>query len=50
MPIDDPDMETIQTWFIHTPKWHKARRMERTVAYVCTAIAALIALALWVRV
>ena len=50
MPIDDPDMIIIQTWFIHTPKWHKARRMERTVAYVCTAIAALIALALWVRV
>jgi hypothetical protein len=50
MPIDDPDMETIQTWFIHTPQWHKSRRMERTVAYIFTAIAALIALAMWIKV
>jgi hypothetical protein len=50
MPIDDPDMEIIQTWFIHTPQWHKARRIERLVIIGFTSIAALIMLAMWVRV
>jgi hypothetical protein len=49
MPIDDPDMEIIQTWFIHTPKWHKARRMEKVVMFTFTALAALITLAMWVK-
>jgi hypothetical protein len=49
MPIDDPDMEIIQTWFIHTPQWHKARRMEKVVMFWCTAIAGLIMLAMWVK-
>jgi hypothetical protein len=50
MPIDDPDMIIIQGWFIHTPQWHKARRIERLVIIGFTSIAALIMLAMWVRV
>jgi hypothetical protein len=49
MPIDDPDMIIIQGWFIHTPEWHRSRRMERTVAYFCLAIAVLIMFAMWVK-
>lgn len=29
MPIDDPDMETIQSWFICSEKWHRQRRVEK---------------------
>ena len=49
MPIDDPDMIKIQGWFICKPEWHKARNMERIVTTVCTAIAVLIMLAMWVK-
>lgn len=48
MPIDDPDMITIQSWFICKPQWHKARSVERIVTIVCTTIALLIMLAMWV--
>jgi hypothetical protein len=49
MPIDDPDMITIQSWFICKPQWHKSRNMERTVLVGCTFFAVLIMLAMWVR-
>jgi hypothetical protein len=49
MPIDDPDMITIQSWFICKPEWHKARKMERLVLIVCTTIAMLIMLAMGIK-
>jgi hypothetical protein len=49
MPIDDPDMITIQSWFICKPEWHKARNMERLVITVCTIVSVLIMLAMWVK-
>ena len=42
MPIDDPDMITIQSWFICKPQWHKARSMERIVYIWSTVFAILI--------
>jgi hypothetical protein len=42
MPIDDPDMITIQGWFICKPEWHKARSMERVVYIWSTVFALLI--------
>ena len=42
MPIDDPDMITIQGWFICKPEWHRARRMERVVYIWSTALVLLI--------
>lgn len=41
MPIDDPDMITIQSWFICKPEWHKARSMERIV-YIGSSVVALV--------
>ena len=40
MPIDDPDMETIQGWFICSEEWHRQRNMERIVysSSVCVAL------------
>jgi hypothetical protein len=43
MPIDDPDMITIQGWFICKPEWHKARNLERLVC-IWSAIFALLIL------
>ena len=31
MPIDDPDMETIQSLFICSEEWHRQRNMERII-------------------
>jgi hypothetical protein len=31
MPIDDPDMETIQGWFILPPELHRQRKIEKIV-------------------
>ena len=39
MPIDDEDMLYIQTLFIHTPKWHRQRNLERITLIVCTGFA-----------
>lgn len=41
MPIDDPDMITIQGWFICKPEWHKARRMDKII-YAISGIVGLI--------
>jgi hypothetical protein len=40
MPIDDPDMETIQGWFICSEEWHRQRNIERIVysSSVCVAL------------
>ena len=46
MPIDDPDMITIQSWFICKPQWHKARSMERVVYIWSTAFALAICIAM----
>jgi len=48
MPIDDPDMETIQGWFILTPKLHRQRKIEKIVLVSCTSMALLICLAMLV--
>jgi hypothetical protein len=42
MPIDDPDMITIQGWFICKPEWHKARNLERLVYMWSTILVLLI--------
>ena len=42
MPIDDPDMITIQSWFICKPEWHKARNLERLVYMWSTILVLLI--------
>lgn len=42
MPIDDEDMIYIQSLFIHSPKWHRQRNIERTTVIVCTAFVILI--------
>ena len=42
MPIDDPDMIAIQSWFICKPEWHKARSMERIVYIWGTVFAILL--------
>jgi hypothetical protein len=44
MPIDDPDMETIQSLFICSKEWHRQRNMERLVygASVCMALTIMI--------
>jgi hypothetical protein len=39
MPIDDEDMIYIQTLFIHTPKWHRQRNLDRIALIVCTGFA-----------
>lgn len=31
MPIDDPDMEKIQSWLICSEEWHRQRNIERIV-------------------
>jgi hypothetical protein len=46
MPIDDPDMITIQGWLICKPEWHRARSMERVVYVWSTAVALLICIAM----
>jgi hypothetical protein len=46
MPIDDPDMITIQSWFICPPEWHRARNMERLVYTFSTIFALLICMAM----
>jgi hypothetical protein len=40
MPIDDPDMEMIQSLFICSEEWHRQRNIERLVygASVCIAL------------
>ena len=49
MPIDDPDMVTIQSWFICKPKWHKAKRMERIIYIGSTVLALAICIAMAVK-
>jgi hypothetical protein len=46
MPIDDEDMIYIQTLFIHTPKWHRQRNLERMALFVCTGFAVFVMVAL----
>ena len=46
MPIDDEDMLYIQTLFIHTPKWHRQRNLERITLIVCTGFAVFLGVAL----
>ena len=46
MPIDDPDMIAIQSWFICKPEWHRARNIERLVYGFSTVFALLIAIAM----
>ena len=36
MPIDDEDMIYIQSLFIHPPKWHRQRNVERLTLIICT--------------
>jgi hypothetical protein len=45
MPIDDEDMIYIQTLFIHTPKWHRQRNLERLTLIVCTGFAVFLGVA-----
>jgi hypothetical protein len=44
MPIDDPDMELIQGWFICSKEWHRQRNIEKLVyvASVCMVLAIMI--------
>jgi hypothetical protein len=49
MPIDDPDMITIQSWFICKPEWHKAQRFDRIVYIGSTVFALIICLAMAVK-
>jgi hypothetical protein len=44
MPIDDSDMELIQSLFICSKEWHRQRNMERLVygASVCMALIVMI--------
>ena len=44
MPIDDPDMETIQSLFICSKEWHRQRNIERLVygASVCMVLLVMI--------
>jgi hypothetical protein len=46
MPIDDEDMIYIQSLFIHTPKWHRQRNLERMALFVCTGFAIFVMVAL----
>jgi hypothetical protein len=46
MPIDDPDMITIQGWFICSPEWHRQRNIERTVYIWFTAFSLIICIAM----
>jgi hypothetical protein len=46
MPIDDEDMIYIQTLFIHTPKWHRQRNLERFTLFACTGFAVFVMVAL----
>ena len=45
MPIDDTDMIYIQTLFIHPPKWHRQRNLERMTLIACTGFVVFVALA-----
>lgn len=49
MPIDDPDMITIQSWFICKPQWHKARNMERVVYMWSTVLVLIICVLMVVK-
>jgi hypothetical protein len=44
MPIDDPDMETIQSWFICSGEWHRQRNMEKIV--YCSSVCVVLVLML----
>ena len=49
MPIDDPDMITIQGWLIHSDEWHRQRNISRIVTIAFTALAVILAFAMWVK-
>lgn len=48
MPIDDPDMETIQGWFILSPELHRQRKLEKVVLVGFTLMALVITLTMLV--
>ena len=48
MPIDDPDMEQIQSWFICSKEWHKQRNIETLIIRISTGVLVLFILGLWV--
>jgi len=39
MPIDDPDMITIQGWFIEAPEIHHRRNLEKIIVTSMTSLA-----------
>ena len=45
MPIDDPDMELIQSLFIHSGRWHRQRRIENLFNNISLATMLIIAIA-----
>jgi len=47
MPIDDPDMELIQSWFICSKKWHKQRNIEVMVIRISASVLALLIIVMW---
>jgi hypothetical protein len=49
MPIDDPDMETIQSLFICSKEWHRQRNIERLV-YVLSVCMVLVVMVLYLMV
>ena len=48
MPINDPDMEQIQSWFICSKKWHKQRNIEAMAMRISAVVLVLIILGMWV--
>jgi hypothetical protein len=38
MPIDDPDMEYIQSLLIHSGAWHRQKRIEQLIHKVSVAL------------
>lgn len=36
MPIDDPDMITIQGWLIQSGAWHRQRKIEKIFYHIST--------------
>ncbi len=42
MPIEDEDMIYIQSLFIHPPKWHRQRNIDRITLIGCTGAAVFI--------
>jgi len=49
MPIDDPDMELIQGWFICSKEWHRQRNIER-LAYGASVCMVLVIMVLYLMV